>query len=85
MSRRESVIASSSSSISTITLGNGHVNGAPTLAKAPSQMISSGALSKVSRDNMDPDELFVKHNISEMKLIQQRLRYLYVFLMSNKK
>ncbi|KAF9074807.1 hypothetical protein BDP27DRAFT_1197122, partial [Rhodocollybia butyracea] len=35
---------------------------------------SSGSLSKVPRDNMDPDELFVKHNISEMKLIQQRLR-----------
>ncbi|KAJ3750741.1 hypothetical protein DFH05DRAFT_1370310, partial [Lentinula detonsa] len=35
---------------------------------------SSGSLLKIPRDDMDPDDLFVKHNISEIKLIQQRLR-----------
>ncbi|KAJ4485836.1 hypothetical protein J3R30DRAFT_3283683 [Lentinula aciculospora] len=36
--------------------------------------ISSGSLPNMPIDNMDPDELFVKHNISEIKIIQQRLR-----------
>ncbi|KAJ3725563.1 hypothetical protein DFJ43DRAFT_1002520 [Lentinula guzmanii] len=44
------------------------------MSKSKSRVSSSGSLLKIPRDDMDPDDLFVKHNISEIKLIQQRLR-----------
>ncbi|KAJ3758013.1 hypothetical protein EV360DRAFT_14757, partial [Lentinula raphanica] len=39
-----------------------------------SRVTSSGSIPKLSMDSMDPDDLFIKHNISEIRLIQQRLR-----------
>ncbi|KIK70711.1 hypothetical protein GYMLUDRAFT_65924 [Collybiopsis luxurians FD-317 M1] len=44
------------------------------LSSSSQTIPSSGSFSKTPIDSMDPDELFVKHNISEIKIIQQRLR-----------
>ncbi|KAF5388598.1 hypothetical protein D9757_004649 [Collybiopsis confluens] len=77
MSRRPSLI-SNSSSISTINLGNGRASEPPPFSKKsspPSHTITpSNSISKVPIDSMDPDELFRKHNIAEIKLLQRRLR-----------
>ncbi len=47
---------------------------------APSRSASYGAnlevITERNLDAWDPDELFAKHTVSEVKAIQQRLRYI---------
>ncbi|KAF5368617.1 hypothetical protein D9758_002268 [Tetrapyrgos nigripes] len=66
MSRRPSLRAASNSSISTLTLGNGSIPEIP-------QSQSGTAVAKSLTQTMDPDELFSKHTIAEIKQIQHRL------------
>ncbi|RDB29071.1 Conserved oligomeric Golgi complex subunit 1 [Hypsizygus marmoreus] len=79
MSRRSSGLAAS---ISAPAIGNGHIN----LPQAPEKQATRGnrsismSVSKVPHlddtqgAELDPDELFAKHTILEVKFVQQRLR-----------
>lgn len=83
MSRRSSI---PSASVSAPVVGNGHANFSTPperqegIANRPGNKPRSISLSKVPALNdtqgadSDPDELFTKHTISEVKFIQQRLR-----------
>ena len=83
MSRRPSVLSVS-------TLSPASVNGKASVGQSPVQWdfspkaatkrqahrFDSASLSKLPNDNsnLDPDELFTKHTIAEVKAVQQRLR-----------
>ncbi|KAG6897112.1 hypothetical protein C0992_003966 [Termitomyces sp. T32_za158] len=78
MSRRPSAISTSTSAPA---LANGHVSLLSPLEKHPtrstravSMTVSTPAVDDTLGTSIDPDELFTKHTISEVKATQQRLR-----------
>jgi len=88
MSRRPSTVSITSQSV-----GNGDVSQSlvlphdPTLSKVyeknvprspqASFSVKSGLQLPSDPLSLDPDELFTKYTIAEMKLVQQRLRWVY--------
>lgn len=82
MSRRSSAISASTSAPA---IANGHVSLLPPpekqtarASRAVSTSVSNAPVNDtptITSTNVNPDELFTKHTISELKAIQQRLRY----------
>jgi hypothetical protein len=58
-----------------------HLNGSlGTLSRSVSQGGNLEAIPERNVDGWDPDELFIKHTVAEVKVVQKRLRYLIHFV-----